>query len=88
MGGVDLGHQRIGYYKKHFKTSTRYMVLFYHSLEQCCLNAFVIEQATPAHQKHNRTMLQFRSELAEQVIGGRTYLKKIGRPSTAVSEEI
>ena len=32
-------------------------------------------------------MLQFRGELAYQLIGGRTDLKKMGRPSKAVPEE-
>ena len=87
MGGVDLGDQRIGYYKKHFKTSTWYLSLFFHTLEQSCLNAYIIEQATPVHQKRNRTILQFHNELGEQLIGGQSYLRKLGRPSTAVPEE-
>ena len=70
MEGVDLGDQRIGYYKKHFKTSTWHLSLFFHTLEQSCLNAYIIEQATPVHQKRNRTILQFRNELGEQLIGG------------------
>ena len=87
MGGVDLWDQRIGYYK-HFKTSpTWYLSLFFHILEKCCLNAYIIEQSTPIHQKRNRTILQFHNELGEQLIGSRSYLRKLGRPSTAVPEE-
>lgn len=87
MGGVDLGDQRIGTYKKHFKTSTWYMPLFFHCLEQACLNAFIVEQATPSHYKPKRTQLQFRSQLSEQLIGGRSYVKKKGRPSTPLPAE-
>ena len=65
MGGVDLADQRIATYKKHFKTSTWYLALFYHCLEQSCLNAFTVEQATPAHVKPKRTQLQFRQDLAK-----------------------
>lgn len=82
MGGVDLADQRIATYKKHFKTSTWYLALFYHCLEQSCLNAFIVEQATPAHVKPKRTQLQFRQDLAKQLVGGKSYVKKTGRPST------
>ena len=87
MGGVDLSDQRIATYKKHLKTSTWYLALFYHCLEQCCLNAFIAEQATPAHVKPKRTQLQFREDLMSQLIGGRSYVKKAGRPSAPVAAE-
>ena len=87
MGGVDLADQRIATYKKHLKTSTWYLALFYHCLEQSCLNAFIVEQATPAHVRPKRTQLQFREDLMTQLIGGRSYVKKAGRPSTPVAAE-
>lgn len=87
MGVVDLADQRIATYKKHLKTSTWYLALFYHCLEQSCLNAFIVEQATPAHVRPKRTQLQFREDLMTQLIGGRSYVKKAGRPSTPVAAE-
>ena len=87
MGGVDLADQRIATYKKHLKTSTWYLALFYHCLEQSCLNAFIVEQATPAHVRPKRTQLQFHEDLMTQLIGGRSYVKKAGRPSTPVAAE-
>lgn len=87
MGGVDLADQRIATYKKHLKTSTWYLALFYHCLEQSCLNAFIVEQATPAHVRPKRTQLQFHEDLMTQSIGGRSYVKKAGRPSTPVAAE-
>lgn len=87
MGGVDLADQRIATYKKHLKTSTWYLALFYHCLEQSCLNAFIVEQATPAHVRPKCTQLQFREDLMTQLIGGRSYVKKAGRPSTPVAAE-
>ena len=88
MGGVDIGDQRIGTYKKHFRTSTWYLALSYYCLEQCCLNAFVYEQATPLHHQPKRTQLKFQVNLAEQLIGGRTYVKKPGRPSNPLPEKM
>ena len=87
MGGVDLADQRIATYKKHLKISTWYLALFYHCLEQSCLNAFIVEQATPAHVRPQRTQLQFREDLMSQLIGGRSYVKKAGRPSAPVTAE-
>ena len=63
------------------------MALFYHCLEQSCLNAFIVEQATPAHVRPKRSQLQFREDLMTQLIGGRSYVKKAGRPSTPVAAE-
>lgn len=60
-GGVDLADQRISSYKKHFKTCTWYLVVFFHGLEQCCLNSFISMQATPGHQDAKCTQLRFRA---------------------------
>lgn len=87
MEGVDLADQCIATYKKHFKTSTWYLALFYHCLEQSFLNAFIVEQATPAHVKPKHTQLQFRQDLAKQLVGGKSYVKKTGRPSPPVPAE-
>ena len=88
MGDVDLADQRISSYKKHFKTCTWYLALFFHGLEQCCLNIFISMQATPGHQDAKYTQLRFRALLSEQLIGGRTYVKKRGRPSTPLPAEV
>ena len=60
-GGVDLADQRISSYKQHFKTCTWYLVVFFHGLEQCCLNSFISMQATPGHQDAKCTQLRFRA---------------------------
>ena len=86
-GGVDLADQRIATYKKHLKTSTWYLALFYHCLEQSCLNAFVVDQANPVHVRPKCTQLQFCEDLMTKLIGGRSYVKKVGRPSTPVAAE-
>jgi len=87
IGGVDLADQRIATYKKHFKTSTWNLALFYHCLEQSCLIAFIVEQATPAYVKLKHTQLQFCQDLAKQLVGGKSYLKKTCNPSTPVPPE-
>ena len=84
MGGVDLVDQCIATHKKHLKTSTWYLALFYHCLEQSCLNAFIVEQATPAHVKPRHTQLEFCQDLMKQLIGEKSFVKKAGRPSTPV----
>ena len=64
-----------------------FLALFYHCLEQSCLNAFIVEQATPTHVRPKRSQLQFREDLMTQLIGGRSHVKKAGRPSTPVAAE-
>ena len=68
IGRVELADQRIATYKKHFKISTWNLALFYHCLEQSCLNAFIWEQATQAHVNRKRTQLQFHQDLGGSVM--------------------
>ena len=80
MGGVDSADQIMKYYNCGRKSSKWYRRIFYHLLEICIHNAFVLEswftdQRARSHQS-------FREELIDQLIGS-TRSKNSGRPSNS-----
>ena len=68
MGGVDLLDQRVGTYRRHMKSLTWYMQLFFHILEISAVQAYLLHK-----ELHNDGMTQrvFFIGLIDVLIGSR-----------------
>ena len=79
MCGVDLSDQRVGTYRRHMKFCTWYLQVFFHFLNLCVVQSFLIYKSLHTGTKMT---LQFISAL----IGGRTYTHKRGRRTSNVPD--
>ncbi|XP_071957265.1 piggyBac transposable element-derived protein 4-like [Antedon mediterranea] len=83
MGGVDHADQIKSYYAVNRKSRRWYMRLFWHSFDTSISNAFILHKETrPAAERHI-SQIQFRYKLAEELIGGYSSRRRIGRPQIA-----
>jgi len=72
MGGVDLNNQLRSYYPSGRSGKKWWRYLFWFLLDVSIINALVFERLSP-HQpssRHRRSLLQFKLDLAKQLIGG------------------
>ena len=74
MGGVDRGDQYRKYYHVRSKSRKSYKHLFWFVYEICILNSFIISRFTDC--THNATYLQYRQDLARQLIGNYNVRKR------------
>ena len=82
MGGVDLGDQYRGYYQVRIKSRKFYKYIFWFLFEICILNSSILHRYSP-YIGRNLTYLEYRIELAQQLIGNYCSRKRPGRqPST------
>ena len=85
MRGVERGNQLIGYYNLGRRSRKWRKRMFSHVIEISALNSYILDKyAKPlehAVRGHKKTdYLQFRLELAEQLIGAFNSWKRAGRP--------
>ena len=72
MGGVDLNDQLRSYYPSGRSGKKWWRYLFWFLLDVSIINALVFERLSP-HQpssRHRRSLLQFKLDLAKQLISG------------------
>ena len=86
MGGVDLGDQMWLYYPAGRSCKKWWRFVFWFLLDVCICNAFVVEGKTIP--RAHRTHLQFRIELAKQLIGGFCGRKRNSRIKRKVQLQI
>jgi hypothetical protein len=82
MRGVDRADQMVGLYNSGRKSVKWWKRIFFYILEVSINNARILEEKQ--RQKYGlepRPLLDFKIELAESLVAGRTYRKKAGRPS-------
>ena len=79
MGGVDIGDQYRKYYQVRMKSRKAYKYIFWFLFEVCILNSFILHRYSPCTSR-NLTFLDFRTELARQLIGDYNSRKRRGRP--------
>ena len=70
MGGVDLSDQRVTTYARLMKGTVWYYKIFFYLLELVVSNAQILMSKSTADAP---TMLQFRLDLIEQLVNGRTF---------------
>ena len=81
MHGVDLSDQRMSYYYVGRRSKKWWKRVFSNLLEACSQNAYVLKIYGQAdRRKKDPPFLDFRLELAAQLIGGFRARSKIGRP--------
>ena len=67
MGGVDLSDQRIGTYRRHMKSCTWYLQIFFHFLNLCVVQSFLIYKSL--HTGTKMTLRMFTLQLISALIG-------------------
>lgn len=88
MRGVDRGDQIIMMYNSGRKSVKWWKRVFFYLLEVCILNAHVIETVhRKKHEQRTRAMLKFKMELAEGLIDGQIFRRRVGRPSIGDAHE-
>ena len=78
MGGVDLSDQRVGTYRRHMKSLTWYLQLFFHILELSAVQAYLLHKELHDDGMTQRVLFL---GLIDEFIGDRSYTGKLGRPS-------
>ncbi|KAK6167110.1 hypothetical protein SNE40_021213 [Patella caerulea] len=86
MGGVDLSDQRVASYRRHMKSLTWYLQIFFYLLRLSAVQAFLLYRKT--HKDSKLSQYDFFVKLSEGLIGGRSFTKKKGRPSAELPHEI
>ena len=94
MGGVDLADNIIKHYSIGRKTFRAYRRILFHGIELCIHNAYVTEDFVVPHQQagtRRRGALQFRRELAEQLVlpfMAAASHRRVGRPRLTEAERL
>ena len=65
-------------YRHHMKSLTWYLQIFYHLLELSAVQAYLLHREL--HPASKMTQHTFRLQVADGLIGGRTYVARRGRP--------
>ena len=79
MCGVDLSDQRVATYRRHIKSLTWYMQIYFHMFQLTVVQAFLLHREL--HHDSKMTQHDFFLKLIDGLVGGRTYLARCGRPS-------
>jgi hypothetical protein len=78
MGGVDLLDQLIKNFSVIRKSKKAWKKLFGYGLEVCLLDSFIIMKQVSQSPKE---FVEYRLEIARELIGNRSFRKKAGRPA-------
>ena len=74
MGGVDLSDQRVSTYRRHMKSLTWYLQVFFHLLQLSGVQAFLLH--AEMHPAAMESQHKFFVKLIDGLIGGRTFTQK------------
>ena len=86
MGGVDLSHQRVSSYRRHMKSLTWYLQVFFHLVQLSGVQAFLLHREL--HPTKNETQLKFFVAMIDGLISGRTFAQKRHTPSAPPSADV
>ncbi len=81
MGGVDRNDQYRQYYCVRLKSRKVYKYIFWYAFEVTLTNVFILQKFVPSIRHKSYCYLDFRVELAKQLIGEYNGIKRRGRPS-------
>ena len=80
MNGVDRFASMLSRYECDFKTRKWWVRVLWYVFDMSIVNAYIMSTYSPHPHHHYRSIKHFRLALAEQLIEGRSYVKKMGRP--------
>lgn len=83
MGGVDLSDQRIATYRRHMKSLTWYLQIFY-LLDLAANQAYLVHKRL--HPDSKIRQFTYVLQVVDGLIGGRTYVKRMGRPAPQLDQ--
>ena len=83
--GVDRSDQLRNYYALRLKSHKFYKYIFWFTCDVTITNAYILTQYLPVTDDKGKTHLQFRIDLAKQLIGEYMGKKLPGRPSSSSS---
>lgn len=90
MGGVDLSDMLVALYRSKIGTKKYYLRIFYHLLDVCVVNAWLLYKRHCTQEKvpAKKSLLEFKAEIADGMInaGFITNERKRGRPSDQISD--
>ena len=79
MGGVDLSDQRVSTYRRHVKSLTWYLQVFFHLMHLSSVQAYLLHREL--HPESKKSQLNILLELTDGLIAGRRFVQKAGRSS-------
>ena len=79
MGGVDLSYRRVETYRCDIKSLSWYLQIFFHMFYLSVVQSFIL--CKQLHPDVKITQRKFTLKLIGELIGGRTYVSKRGRPN-------
>ena len=85
MGGVDLSDQLIKTFSVVRKSRKAWKKLLGYDLEVCLLHSFIFMRK--ANPQSSLEFINFRLEVAHQLIGQRSFHQKAGRPPSLLLSE-
>lgn len=92
MGGVDLMDSLIGRYKIRIRSKKWYFRIFYHLLDVCMVNAWLMYRRVKRERGENNilSLCDFRAEVAQSMceINQQPLSRKRGRPRSSLEGEI
>ncbi|KAI0218647.1 PiggyBac transposable element-derived protein 5 [Lamellibrachia satsuma] len=86
MGGVDLSDQRVSSYRRHMKSLTWYLQVFFHLVQLSGVQAFLLHREL--HPARNKAQLKFFVALIDGLVAGRTFTQKRHTPSALPSADV
>lgn len=81
-GGVDLLDSMLGLYRIHLRSKKWYKRIFFHMLDMCIVNAWLLWRRKHEHEYIG--LFTFKQAVSEHLCkSGKVVSRKIGRPSNA-----
>ena len=85
MGGVDRSDQLRKYYCVRLKSRKYYRYIFWFLYEVAIANTYILSKYTPSTGYKHQGYIDFRADLANELIGNYNSRKRKGRPSASGS---
>ncbi|KAK2159268.1 hypothetical protein LSH36_155g01044 [Paralvinella palmiformis] len=86
MGGVDLSNQRVSSYRRHMKSLTWYLQVFFHIVQLSGVQAYLLHKEMNPEKSNNQ--FGFFLELIDGLVAGRSFIRKhhpsSSRPATDI----
>lgn len=83
MGGVDLNDMLVALYRMNLGTKKYYMRIFFHIIDVCIVNAWLLYRKSVGNVKKVKPLINFKAEIAHGLLTyGRIYSSRRGTPTS------